>query len=312
MKNKKNLIGVIIVLLIIACVCFPDMLVFLNAHQREAVRLCVDRYLVDAQPIKDANGQFDFVKLLSILIVIAGCWAANYLVSLLFSVIKLKDRHAQTIKGLIGNLLKYAIVIYCIIYSLTILGLDVAAVLASLGILGLVIGFGAQSLIEDVITGLFIVLEGHIQVGDVIAIDDFRGTVTSIGIRTTALVDDGGNERIINNSAIKDMTNLSDKESIAAVIIGISYNADLVKAEKVVKETLEKLPSMYPEIFTGVCKYFGVDNLNSSSVDLKMGAYVNEKNIFAAKRLINREIKLAFDANGVEIPFPQVVVHKGE
>lgn len=310
MKNKKSLIGIIIVALLVACVCFPDLLVFLNVHQREAVKLFAAKYLSDAQPIKDASGQFDFLKVFSVLLVIAACWACNTVLGLLSGAVKFKDRHAQTIKGLISNLVKYAIVIYGLIYSLTILGFDVAAVLASLGILGLVIGFGAQSLIEDVITGLFIVLEGHIQVGDIIAIDDFRGEVTSIGIRTTALVDAGGNERIINNSAIKDLTNLSDNQSVAAVIVGISYNADLVKAEEVVKETLNKLPEMYPEVFNGKCQYFGVDALNSSSVDLKLGAYVDEKNIFTAKRLLNREIKLALDANKIEIPFPQLVVHQ--
>ena len=189
------------------------------------------------------------------------------------------------------------------------LGVNTGAILASLGVLGLIIGFGTQSLIEDVITGLFIIFEGQFHVGDIVSIDDFRGTVTSIGVRTTQLTDAGGNIKIVNNSDIRTMTNLSEVTSAAVVDVGISYGADLKQAEDVVNELL-KLPEMYPDVFVSAPTYDGVQALSASSVDLRIVAKVDETQLYRAQRLMNRELKLALDDAGIEIPFQQVVVHQ--
>ncbi|MBQ1712174.1 MAG: mechanosensitive ion channel family protein, partial [Firmicutes bacterium] len=199
-----------------------------------------------------------------------------------------------------------------IIYGLNILGADVLTVIAGLGILALVIGFGAQSLIEDIFAGIFILFEGRFYVGDIISVDGFRGTVRSIGIVSTQIADVGGNIRIMNNSDIRVLTNLSDVSSVAVSIVSIAYGADLLKAEKVINELCDKLPEMYPEMFPTRPHYMGVENLSDSSVDLKVTADVHESNIYNARRILNRELKLALDAGGIEIPFPQVVVWQGK
>ncbi len=198
------------------------------------------------------------------------------------------------------------------IYGLNLLGADILTVIASLGILALVIGFGAQSLIEDIFAGLFILFEGRFYVGDIISVDGFRGTVKNIGIVSTQIVDAGGNNRIINNSDIRVLTNLSEVTSLAVSVVSIAYGADLVAAEKVITDMLEKLPERYPDYFPKVPRYVGVENLSESSVDLKVIADVDESNIYAARRVLNRELKLALDAGGIEIPFPQVVVWQGK
>lgn len=202
------------------------------------------------------------------------------------------------------------VVIYGLIFGLSILGVNMVAVIASLGVLGLIVGFGAQTLIEDVITGLFIIFEGQFHVGDIIAIDNYRGTVTSIGIRTTQITDAGGNIKVINNSDIRTLVNLSEVASTAIADVGISYNADLEKAEQVILTLTEELPEMYPGIFHDRPTFMGVEELADSAVILRVVANVDEPNIYSGRRILLRELKLALDRNGIEIPFPQVVVHQ--
>ena len=149
----------------------------------------------------------------------------------------------------IGSILKYTIYIIGFVVALGCLGVDAAAMFVSAGVVGIVVGFGAQSLIEDVITGLFIIFEAEFEVGDIITIDGFRGEVKSIGLRTVSIIDRGGNIRIINNSEISSLINLSEVNSVAVVTVPVSYEDKLLDVEAAVKEALSELPSEYPEIF---------------------------------------------------------------
>ena len=312
-KLSKGMTGKIIAIAIIALILIafyqPKLLFFLSEHQQRTVQYFTEHYIKAFQPIKDADGEFDVLRVCGLLLMFAGCWLVNSVAQLLFKLAKPKSRRGKTLLSLASSFFKYIIVIYAIVYALSILGFNVGAVIASLGVLGLVIGFGAQSLIEDVITGLFIVLEGQLQVGDIVAIDDWRGTVTNIGIRTTTIVDTGNNARIVNNSDIRNLVNMSNVASKAIILAPIAYNTDLAKAEDCVKKLCEELPGMYPKVFKTVPQYMGVENLGSSSVDLKIAADVDEADIFNAKRLLNREVFLAFGKAGIEIPFSQHVIH---
>ena len=305
-----KLIALIIIVLIVIGVLNPQMLFFLTPAQQEIINDFQMTYFTAHNPIQSSSGSFDPLCLVSLALLAAECWGISTIINLIAEKLKLGNRHAETIKSLVCNCAKYAVVIYAIIFGLSILGVNMMAVIASLGVLGLIVGFGAQTLIEDVITGLFIIFEGQFHVGDIVTIDDFRGTVTSIGIRTTQLTDAGGNIKIINNSDIRTLTNLSDKSSAAVVDVGISYDADLVKAEQVVGELLTQLPKMYPDVFIHTPTYSGVQSLSASSVDLRVVAKVDETEVYHARRLLNRELKLALDRGGIEIPFDQVVVHQ--
>ena len=313
-KNKSNagrIIGIVVIVLILLLVSFPQLCFFLSAPQKEALQLFNNTYLKNFIPLRAEDGGFDFMRLVALILMIAGCWAFYRIVMWVFSLIKTKTRRGETLKGMLSNVIRYAVVIFGIIYGLNILGADVLTVIAGLGILALIIGFGAQSLIEDIFAGIFILFEGRFYVGDIISVDGFRGTVRSIGIVSTQIADVGGNIRIMNNSDIRVLTNLSDVSSVAVSIVSIAYGADLIKAEKVINELLDKLPEMYPEMFPERPKYMGVEDLSDSSVDLKVTADVHESNIYNARRILNRELKLALDAGGIEIPFPQVVVWQG-
>lgn len=257
-----------------------------------------------------ADGRFDAMSLVALALLIAECWVVSFVIKIFNRNVKLKSRHAETLKSLGCNFIKYVVVIYGLIFGLSILGVNMVAVIASLGVLGLIVGFGAQTLIEDVITGLFIIFEGQFHVGDIIAIDNYRGTVTSIGIRTTQITDAGGNIKVINNSDIRTLVNLSEVASTAIADVGISYNADLEKAEQVILTLTEELPEMYPGIFHDRPTFLGVEELADSAVILRVVANVDEPNIYSGRRILLRELKLALDRNGIEIPFPQVVVHQ--
>lgn len=230
-KTKKfqigKLIAVIIIALVAACVINPGLLFFLTPEQQQVIAEFQKTYFTTRNPVQTEGGGFDPLVLVSIVILLAECWALMLIIKLVMSKLTLKSRHAETIKGLIGNCLKYAVAIYAVVFSLSVLGVNMVAVIASLGVLGLIIGCGAESLIADVITdvitGLFIIFEGQIRVGDIVTIDGFRGTVSAIGIRTTQVTDSGGNIKIMNNSDIRTLTNLSDVDSVAVATISIAY-----------------------------------------------------------------------------------------
>ena len=299
-KNTGRIIGIIVILLILLALNLPKLLFFLKPEQQEALSLFRETYLDRFMPVRDAEGGFDWLRLVALVFMIAACWAVYRVIRWIFSLIKTKNRHAETLKGLAANVIRYGIVIFGIIFGLNILGADVLTVIAGLGILALIIGFGAQSLIEDIFSGLFILFEGRFYVGDIINVDDFRGEVKSIGIVSTQLADTGGNLRVINNSDIRVLTNLSEITSVAVSLISVACSADLDKAEEVIEGVIKTLPEKYPKYFKDMPKYVGVESLNETNVVLKVTANVDEVNIYMARRMMNREFKKALDAAGIK------------
>ncbi len=162
------------------------------------------------------------------------------------------------------------------------------------------------------VTGVFLVFENQFNVGDIIEVGGFRGTVEQIGIRTTYIRDAGDNIKIINNSDLRNILNRSAAQSWAKTDVAVSYNEDLKRVEKVLAELLPKICAKYPEVFPNDPVYSGVQELADSGVVLRIAAIVREQDIYKAPRLLNRELKLGFDRAGIEIPFPQVVVHRAE
>ena len=244
-----------------------------------------------------------------ICLVIFGVLALQYLVLLILSFVKSENHRVRTIMTLTANLVRYIAIIAIIIAVLSLLRVDMATILAGLGVIALIIGFGAESLIADVVTGFFILIDNQYNVGDIIEVGGFRGTVTEIGIRTTCLTDAGGNIKIINNSDMKNILNRSDKSSKAVADFSIPYETDLVKLEEKIPALLEKIFQAHPEVFKSAPVYLGVQTLNSSSVDLRFVAEVGESDIYSGARILNHDLFVGFRGLGVECPFPQVDVH---
>ena len=258
---------------------------------------------------KGAGIHLNPANILRILFWIFATLFVERLLVFLLARIKPEDRRAKTVTSVISNMLKYiaAIVIFCGV--LTILGVNIATIVASIGVIALIIGFGAESLIADVVTGLFILVDNQYNVGDIIEVGGFRGTVSDIGIRTTCVTDPGGNVKIINNSDMKNILNRSDKNSKAVAVFPVPYDTDIPALEEKIPAMLDKIYGYHTDVFKSAPKYLGVDALSASSVDLKFVVEVDESNIYSGTRLLNRELFVGMRDLGVECPFQQVDIH---
>ena len=229
--------------------------------------------------------------------------ALHYLARIVFV-----GKKAKTISRLIVSFLKWVIGLCAVFFTMDAWGADTTTMLASAGVLTLIIGLGSQSLVADILAGIFIVFEGEFQVGDIVIIDGWRGEVKEIGIRTTKLLDAGGNVKIVNNSEIKTIINQTDELSLAKTYVSVSYNARIEKIEAVIADNIAKIKDKIPAIVEGPY-YKGVSELGESGVVLLFVAKCNEDDIYQVQRDLNREIKIMFDDNDIEIPFNQLVVH---
>ena len=306
---KKNIIKTVIIVILLAVLLIPSINPFLNEDGKAAV----------SAQIKDVFGGLAGgvgivtpARVICAVAVILLVWLVCRIILWAMELYAKKSRKRQSSIGLFEGLVKFIGVIVAIVWALAILGVNLAGIFASLGIVSLIVGFGAQSLIEDAVTGIFIIFEGQYQVGDIIVLDGFRGTVKRIGIRTTCIEDTGGNQKIVNNSDIRNMQNRSRNSSIAVCDLCISYDADIPAVEKVLAETLPEIYENHKDIYLKTPRYAGVESLGESSVVLRIVADVTEENFYVGYRTLNREIKLMCDKNNIEIPFNQLVVHQAD
>lgn len=219
-----------------------------------------------------------------------------------------KNRRQITVVRLINNMIKCVATVVIVIAVLALWGIDTTALITGAGVLTLIVGLGMQSLIADVVAGLFIVFENEFNVGDIITIDGFRGEVTEIGIRTTKL-EALGNVKIVNNSDIRGVLNQTVNPSTAKALIDIEYGESLERVEQIVKT---KLPQIKIDGALTEIAYDGVATLGASGVTLQFTTLCNESDIFAVQREMNKRLKIMFDESDIGIPFNQLVVHMAE
>lgn len=243
------------------------------------------------------------------LIMAVGVITAESLLSLILSLPKPKSHRARSLLSIISSLLKYAAGIVILCWGLSILGVNVSTIVASVGVLALIVGFSAESLIADVVTGAFMIFENQYNVGDIVEVDNFRGTVTSIGIRTTCITDPGDNVKVVNNSAMKNILNRSDKLSRSVSDISVPYSTDLEKLESQIPGLMQSIFEQHPDIMKNPPRYLGVQSLGDSAVVLRFVVDVDEKDLYSGVRVLNHDLLLGFRRLGVECPFPQLDVH---
>ena len=219
-----------------------------------------------------------------------------------------KSRKAKTVSSLVRSLIKYIMVVAMICAILIVWGVDVIGIVAGVGILTLIIGLGCQSLIQDVISGMFIVFDDYFAVGDTVIIDGFRGTIVDVGLKTTKLQDFGGNIKSITNSSILTVVNMSRMRSVASVTLSVSYNEDVERVEALIINEIEEIKKKIPNIVDGPW-YKGIDAITASSIDFLVLCFVNEDNRFQVTRDLKREFYLLFKKNNVQIPYTQVTVN---
>lgn len=238
-------------------------------------------------------------------------FALSKLFRLIFKKLMKKSNRAKTVITLLDGLIKYGSALALIFIFLQACGVNTAALWESVGIITLIVGLGAQSLIADIIAGVFIIFEEEYSVGEIVSIDDFRGTVSEIGIRATKLLDAAGNIKIINNSDIKNVVNLSRELSLAAVECEFSYDVPLEYVEKLLKENLDNIKAKIPAIVDGPF-YKGVSAYESSNIAVKLVAKCKEENRYQVQRDLLREYRNLFNAHGVDLSYEQYVINKPE
>ena len=249
-------------------------------------------------------------SLLVLVVMVFLVLAAEKLLVLFLGLFRRPSHRSATVITIMQSLIRYAAAIIILCWGLSILGVNMTTILASVGIVALIIGFGAESLIEDVITGFFMLFENQYNVGDIVEVGGFRGTVTDIGIRTTCITDPGGNVKIINNSNMKDILNRSDHASRSLADIQIPYETDLPAFEEQLPGILESIYSAHQDTMHNKPVYLGVQELGESGVTLRFVVEVDECNIYSVQRILNHDLFVKFREAGVEVPYKQIDLHQ--
>jgi small conductance mechanosensitive channel len=224
------------------------------------------------------------------------------------------EKRVKTLTHLLESLAKVTILIIAFMMILGTFEINLAPLLASAGIAGLAIGFGAQNLIRDLISGFFIIFENQYNVGDVIQIEDARGKVEKMSIRATYLRDLEGNLHIIPNGEIKKVTNISKSFSRALVDIEVAYKEDLDKVIDVLKDECEKMAqdNAFPDSLRGKPEVLGVEKLGSSGITIRILTDTEPGKQWEVAREMRKRIKKRLDKEGIEIPFPQLTLWLGD
>jgi len=222
--------------------------------------------------------------------------------------LRISERREATILKLLQNVLAYAVYFIAIIMILSNLGVNVSAILAGAGVVGLAVGFGAQSLVKDIITGFFIIFEDQFAVGDHVKIGQFEGDVEMIGLRTTKIKSWTGEVNIIPNGSIIEVTNFSLHNSLAVVDISVAYEEDIQRVETIIQDLLLSLKDKYEDIVNPP-ELLGVQTLAPSEVMLRVTAEtLPMRHVYIARQL-RREIRQCLDQHGIDIPYPKMVMY---
>ncbi|SET22015.1 small conductance mechanosensitive channel [Oceanobacillus limi] len=218
----------------------------------------------------------------------------------------------KTLQSISVNIFSYFLLFVVVGIVFELFGLDIKALLAGAGIVGLAIGFGAQGLVSDVVTGFFLLLEKQMDVGDYVTMSGQDGIIEEIGLRTTKLRGFDGTLHYIPNREVTSVSNHSRGNMRALVDIGISYNDNIDQAINVIQQACDEI-AQQEEVITEWPDVVGVQALGSSDVVLRVIAKTKNMEQWAVERKLRKAIKEALDKNGIEIPFPhQVYINKSE
>jgi moderate conductance mechanosensitive channel len=215
----------------------------------------------------------------------------------------------ETIMPLLLSVFRYLIYFIALLLILNEAGMDTSAILASAGVLGLAVGFGAQNLVRDFISGFFIYFDGLIQTGDVITTGSITGAVEKIDLRNTMIREYSGKLWSIPNGDIRSLGNLNRDWSRAVVEVGLAYEQPVAKGMGVLQEIADKWAADNEDICLEKPEVQAVLALGDSSVNIRVIAKVKPMQHWAAERELRRRIKDTFDEQGVEIPFPRQLIY---
>jgi small conductance mechanosensitive channel len=223
-------------------------------------------------------------------------------------------RQANTLAGIVRQTGGIIIQIIFLVTLLSLLGVNIGPLLAGAGIVGLAVGFGAQELVRDVITGFFILLENQIRVGDVVTINGTSGLVEEIELRIVTLRDLSGVVHIFQNGKINSVSNMTKEWSAMVFDIGVAYKENVDRVIEVIKETADEMQKDqdYRLKILEPLEVFGLDKFGDSAVIIKARFKTKPLEQWNVGREFNRRLKYRFDAEGIEIPFPHRTIYWGE
>jgi small conductance mechanosensitive channel len=222
-------------------------------------------------------------------------------------------RRAETLGRVVRYLIALVVGAVATMLVLAEVGVSLAPILGAAGVVGLAVGFGAQSLVKDYFTGFFILFEDQIRTGDVVKVADIGGLVEDVTLRHVRLRDYDGNVHFVPNGMITSVTNMSRDFAQAVVDIGVAYRENVDEALAVMRQVGEQMradPSYVGRILADL-EIAGVERLDDSAVVLRCRFKVAPLEQWNVRREYQRRIKAAFDERGIEIPFPHVTLYAG-
>ncbi|KMM36417.1 mechanosensitive ion channel family protein [Guptibacillus hwajinpoensis] len=225
------------------------------------------------------------------------------------SPLRLSERREATLIRLIENILTYVVYFISLVMILSEFEVDVTTLIAGAGVVGLAVGFGAQNLVRDIITGFFIIFEKQFSVGDYVRISGVEGFVEEIGLRVTKIKSWTGELHILPNGNINQVTNYSIHNSIAVVDVSIAYEEQIHEAEAVIIDLMDELYEKFDAMIVKP-EYLGVQDLGASEVVLRIISEVQPMEHWVIGREIRKAVKQRLDESGIEIPFPRVVMYQ--
>lgn len=220
------------------------------------------------------------------------------------------EKRINTLSEILKKVIKYILYFIGIVISLEMFNINTTSILATAGIGGLAVGFGAQSLVKDIITGFFILLEDQYAVGDFVKIGDYEGIVEEIGLRVTKLRDFSGELHIIPNSSIEIVTNSTRGAMRALVKVSISYEEDIDKVVSILEDVCGEIRETNKSIIDGPT-ILGVTNLGEYDVNITIVAKTNPMDQWAVEREIRKKVKEAFEKANIEVPYPKRIIFGG-
>ncbi len=262
------------------------------------------------------NSKYMILGFKTIIYILIGIIIYNFFKGIIIKIINKRVKNKKenpkitTIRSMILNIIKYVILIIILLAILANWGVNVTSLVAGLGVTGAIIGLAFQDLAKDIIAGVSIIAEDQYEVGDTIQIDDFIGTVTAVGLKTTKIRNYAGATYIVANHSITKLINYSLNDTLAVIDVSTPYEEDSEKIEKVLNKMKEELTDI-PNA-TGSLDILGINELADSAVVYRIVVPVKPAKHFETERYLRKQIRTYFKENKINIPYNQIEVHNGK
>lgn len=276
--------------------------------------------MFDFSMFLDTNGKLNiFGRLIKVIIIFFALWIIATLLSKLIdktisnkklTKIYSNEKRINTLAGIIKKIIKFIHSFIGIIIVLEMFNINTTSILATAGIGGLAIGFGAQSLVKDILTGFFILFEDQYAVGDYVKIKEYEGIVEELGLRVTKLRDFSGDLHIIPNSNIQIVSNRTRGAMRALVRVSISYDENIDKVIKILEGVCNDIRKSNANIIDGPT-ILGVTELGEYDVKITIVGKTQPMEQIALEREIRKKVKEAFEREKIEIPYPKRIIYGG-